>query len=167
MSLTRLGAGLVLAATLAACESLPTSLPGLGGSSEPEPVVSEPVAEPAVAEREDPANGVAGAALCIASAFYLADNGLMGEEQALSAGEVWTGILDVIPSTPEARQQAVDDAYVTLEALDERADGAGLVTAVDQYSEDGTCVDQDFQRDFLTRFGDPGLMQEQMQGAGG
>ncbi|MEO0467122.1 MAG: hypothetical protein AAF216_11325 [Pseudomonadota bacterium] len=163
MSLKRLGAGLIFAVALGACESLPVSLPGQGAEP-PQPVVSQPAPPVETVEREDPQNGVAGASLCIASAFYLADAELMSEEQALSAAEVWTGILDVIPSEPQARQQAVNDAYGALEGLDQRTEEGGLQTAIDQYSENGTCVDQQFQRDFLLRFGDPALMEQQLGG---
>ena len=164
MSLARVFGALSLAASIAACASLPVSLPGQESVERAEPVVAEP--EPPVQAETvaDPANGVAGAALCIASAFYLADSELMSEEQALTAAEVWTGILDVIPSTNEARQAAVDDAYAALEGLDDRTDQGGLRTATFNYSAEGTCADQASQRDFLARFGDPGLMEQQLGG---
>ena len=147
---------LLLAAALSACGSLPVSLPGQNNTPEP------PAVE--VAEREDPANGVAGAAMCIASAFYLADASIMAEDQAMAAAEIWTGILDVIPSTEAERQKAVDDSYAAFEGLDDRTDQGGLRAAGFQYSSEGTCRDQAFQRDFLDRFGDPGLMEQQLGG---
>lgn len=159
--MTRVHFGLTALFTiiLAGCESLPVDLPGRGGGS------STPATPaPAAATQEDPANGIAGASLCIASAFYLADAGVMDEAQAENGAEVWTSILDVIPATEDERQDGVDSAYAMLRGLDARGGEAGLSTAIDQYSEGGSCIDQQFQRNFIARFGDPDLMSRQLQG---
>ena len=158
MTLSRVVIGLVAIGALAGCGSMLD----LGG--EPTGAATQPPAVTDVAERDDPANGAAGAALCISSALYLTENGMMSEERALAAAEVWAGILDVIPATPEERQTAVDDAYGALEAMDDRTDQGGLRMATFNYSTEGTCADQEFQRDYLVRFGDASLMQQELDG---
>lgn len=161
MTCFRVGLIAMSALALAGCESLPMDLPGRSAGTPAPTPAPQPAAE---TPREDPANGIAGASLCIASAFYLSDAGVMDEAQAETGAEVWTSILNVIPATDEQRQEAVDSAFAALQGLDARQQDAGLQTALDQYSEGGTCVDQQFQRNFISRFGDPDLMERQLEG---
>jgi hypothetical protein len=146
---------------LTACESLPVELPGRGGGA----ATPAPVSQPATpAAQPDSQTGIAGAALCISSAFYLADGGLMSAEDADYFAEVWTNILDVIPAEPGARQTAVDDSYAAFRTLDGRGENLGLKGARGFYAEDGICADEAFQRQYISRWGDPALIDARLQG---
>ncbi|MEL6661461.1 MAG: hypothetical protein AAFR33_00565 [Pseudomonadota bacterium] len=155
---------------LAGCESLPLDLPGQderAGTATPTPDAAgaPSVSRSEVADPDTESTGLAGAALCVSSAYYLADLGAIPEEQGVAYAERWTSILEVIPANqPEARQQAVNDAYAVLEQLDADGSQSGFEIARGQMQGD-TCTNTEFQREYLARWGDPELMSQRLEGA--
>ncbi|MEL6568055.1 MAG: hypothetical protein AAFQ22_06515 [Pseudomonadota bacterium] len=154
-----IASGAVMA--LGACETLPANFPGIGnGASEPTaPTQSAPTTSNPNADSQ---TGLAGAAMCISSAYYLADLGAVPEEQAVAYAERWTSIIEVIPApTPGARQKAVDDSYTLLSQLDADGSNSGFEVARAQFEND-TCTNTEFQRDYLARWGDAELMGQRL-----
>ena len=152
-------AGTVMA--LGACETLPTNFPGIGNGAS-EPTASTESATTTSKPSADAQTGLAGAAMCISSAYYLADLGAVPGEQAVAFAERWTSIIEVIPAPkPGARQKAVDDSYTLLSQLDADGSNSGFEVARAQFEND-TCTDTEFQRDYLARWGDAELMGQRL-----
>jgi len=156
----------VSAFALAACEALPVDLPGVGAGDRAPAESRAPAVPASQGSQARPVDspGLAGAALCISSAYYLADLGAVPEEQGVAFAERWTSILEVVPaSSADARQEAVDDSYQLLTQLDSDGSNAGFDLARLQFEND-TCTSTEFQRNYLRRWGDPDLMSERVGG---
>lgn len=162
IQLVRIAAALAILG-LGACESLQAGLPGIGAGDAANSQSSELEAVgPEVEAASDPETGLAGAALCISSAYYLADLGAVPEEQGVAFAERWTAIIEVIPETEVgARQTAVDDAYALLKQLDSDGSNSGFEVARALF-ENETCTSTDFQRSYIARWGDAKLMEKRL-----
>ncbi|MEM1104801.1 MAG: hypothetical protein AAGH87_00305 [Pseudomonadota bacterium] len=158
----------VVSSALVGCENLPIEFPGqTSGGVDTQPASSDvttPQPAAATSDASVRASGLDGAALCISSAYYLADLGAVPEESGVAIAERWIDILEVIPAqVDDQRQSAVDDRYVLLRQLDRDGSGAGFDLARLQFEND-TCTSVQFQRDYLRRWGDPTLMSAQLEG---
>lgn len=131
---------------LAACETV--SMPGMGARGTA-PAEMEAPAEPVRAD------GVEGAALCLAASEYVLAAG--GVEAADQIANIWNSVLDVIPAEEARKTGAARDIYGHFANLDSgETPGAGLEAAMEVY--EGDCADADAQRAYLREWGDPELM---------
>ncbi|MEM9740357.1 MAG: hypothetical protein AAF829_10835 [Pseudomonadota bacterium] len=137
-------------------------MPGSGSTETAHAQASDPVGAPV--EPVDTTTGIAGAAMCISSAYYLADVGAVPEDDATAFAGRWTSIIEIIPATQaNARQEAVDDAYTLFSQLDADGSNSGFEVARAQFEND-TCTNTAFQRQYVERWGDAALMGQRLEG---